>query len=179
MKKLIYLIPLAIFAIMVGFFMVGLERDPRLIPSPFIDKPAPAMSAQWLLDSERLLRSEDLKGKVTLVNFWATWCPTCKGEHDVLMEVARTENAIRIIGVDYKDTDDAAKAWLTKLGDPYETVVVDRDGKIGIDWGVYGTPETFILDANGVVRYKHVGAISWQDWTQTLQPIVNSLVAAQ
>ncbi len=176
MKKIVFLIPLALFAVMVWFFLIGLDRDPRLIPSPFIDKPAPTFTATYLLDETKTLTEADLKGQVTLVNFWATWCPTCKGEHEVLMEVSRDQR-FAIVGVDYKDVDSDAQSWLEQLGDPYQTVVVDRDGSIGINWGVYGTPETFVLDKNGIVRYKHVGAISWQAWTETLQPLVNELLA--
>lgn len=177
MKKLIYLLPLVIFVILIGFFIVGLERDPRLIPSPLIGKPAPAFElsplSQVNTTSEKLTQ-EDLKGEVTLLNFWATWCPTCRGEHDVLMEIARESN-VKIFGVDYKDNQDDAMQWLEKLGNPYRAVAFDPEGKTGIDWGVYGTPETFVMDAEGIIRYKHVGAVSWEVWTKILEPLVKQL----
>ncbi|MFK8068186.1 MAG: DsbE family thiol:disulfide interchange protein [Gammaproteobacteria bacterium] len=175
MKKLIYILPLILFAVLIGFFIIGLERDPRLIPSPFIGKSAPEFSLPRLLNADQLITQAELKGEVMLVNFWATWCPTCKGEHDVLMEVARSNKELAIYGIDYKDKKEDALSWLKQLGNPYRAVAFDQEGVTGIDWGVYGTPETFILDEQGIIHYKHVGAISWQDWKQILEPIVLEL----
>lgn len=176
MKKLIYILPLILFFILIGFFIVGLDKDPRLIPSPFIGKPAPDFSLPRLKNEDQIFTQADLKGEVTLVNFWATWCPTCRGEHEVLMEIARLNNKLAIVGIDYKDQKDDALSWLEQLGDPYRAIAFDQKGTVGIDWGVYGTPETFVLDRKGIIRYKHVGAISWQDWKQTLEPIVQELL---
>lgn len=175
MKKLIYLIPLAIFTVMVFFFMIGLERDPHLIPSPFIGKPAPEFSLAQLIDADKTLSNTDLQGQVTLLNFWATWCPTCRGEHDVLMEIARGNGEIAIYGIDYKDDAITARKWLDQLGNPYRAVGFDQEGKTGIDWGVYGTPETFVLDKQGIIRYKHIGAVTWEDWKNTLEPMIREL----
>lgn len=174
MKKLIYILPLILFFILIGFFVNGLDKDPRLIPSPLIDKSVPKFSIQQLIDEEKLLQTSDLKGEVLLVNFWATWCPTCRGEHDVLMEIARNKT-VTIYGIDYKDKRADALTWLKDLGNPYKAVGFDLEGSTGLDWGVYGTPETFVIDKQGIIRYKHVGAVSWQDWKQILEPIVLKL----
>ncbi len=174
MKRVIFALPLFLFLALVVLFMVGLEHDPRLIPSPFIGKPAPPLSLPRLIKDDQMLSRDDLIGEVMLVNFWATWCPTCKGEHAVLMEIADT-NEVAIYGIDYKDDQIAATAWLERLGNPYRAVGFDKEGNAAIDWGVYGTPETFVLDKDGIIRYKHVGAISWQDWKETLEPLVKQL----
>ncbi len=179
MKKLVFILPLVLFVILIGFFIVGLERDPRFIPSPFIGKPAPEFSLPHLQNEDQLITQADLEGEVSLVNFWATWCPTCRGEHDVLVEVARSNKNLAIYGIDYKDEKEDALSWLQQLGNPYRAVAFDQKGVTGLDWGVYGTPETFILDAQGIIRYKHVGAISWQDWKQILEPIVIELQTEQ
>lgn len=174
MKKLIFILPLVLFLVLVGFFIVGLERDPRLIPSPFIDKPAPDFSLPRLIQENQQLTKADMKDEVALVNFWATWCPTCRGEHEVLMKIAKN-NDIAIYGIDYKDDRTDALKWVKQLGNPYRAIAVDQAGSTGIDWGVYGTPETFVVDKEGVIRYKHVGAITWQDWKEHLEPVVNKL----
>jgi len=174
MKKLIFILPLVLFLVLIGFFIAGLDHDSRLLPSTFIDKPAPGFSLPRLIKDDQRLSQDDLKGEVSLVNFWATWCPTCKGEHEVLMEIVK-KNGIAIYGIDYKDERVAALKWVNQLGNPYRAIATDKKGNTGIDWGVYGTPETFVLDKEGIIRYKHVGAISWQDWKQTLEPIVKKL----
>ncbi len=174
MKKIIYILPLLLFFIIVGFFINGLNKDPRLIPSPLIGKAAPEFIIPQLIDEGKQLQQTDLKGKVLLLNFWATWCPTCRGEHDVLMEIAR-HKSVAMYGIDYKDKRPDAIKWLEDLGNPYHAIGFDYEGSVGIDWGVYGTPETFVIDKQGIIRYKHVGAISWQDWKQILEPIVLKL----
>ncbi len=174
MKKLIYILPLIAFFVLVGFFVIGLQKDPSLIPSPLIGKPVPAFTTTQLLDTDKSFSQADLKGEVSLLNFWATWCPTCRAEHDVFMEIARNK-LVPIYGIDYKDKPEDAKQWLAQLGDPYKTVAVDPKGEIGINWGLYGTPETFVIDQQGIIRYKHVGPVSWQVWKEDLEPIVNEL----
>ncbi len=174
MRKLIYFLPLVLFVVLLAFLKDGLKRDPRDLPSQFIDKPAPEFSVATLLDKNKVMTQADLKGEVTLLNFWASWCPTCLGEHDILMEISR-QNAVVIYGIDYKDERVDGQKWVNQRGNPYRAVGFDPEGKVGIDWGVTATPETFILDKQGIVRYKHVGAITWQDWKQTLEPIVNEL----
>ena len=174
MKKLIYFVPLILFLVLIGFLKNGLSRDPRDLPSQFIDKLAPEFSVAYLLDENKVMTQADLKGEVSLLNFWASWCPTCLGEHDILMEISRQSDVV-IFGVDYKDERVEGKRWVEERGDPYRAIAFDPEGQVGIDWGLTGTPETFVLDKQGIVRYKHVGAITWQDWKQTLEPIVNEL----
>ena len=174
MKKLIYILPLVLFLVLVGFLKIGLNRDPRLLPSQFIDKPTPEISVPYLLDESQVMTQADLTGEVALVNFWASWCPTCLGEHDVLMEINRQSDVV-IFGIDYKDERADGQKWVNERGNPYHAIAFDPEGKVGIDWGLTGTPETFVLDKEGIIRYKHVGAITWQDWKQTLEPIVNEL----
>lgn len=173
-RRWVYLLPLFLFAVLMVFFFFGLGNNPRLIPSPLIDKPAPAFSLPTLKDPDTLFRQSDLKGDVSLLNIWATWCPSCKQEHPVLLKIAASSN-VPIYGLFYKD--DAAKGvvWLENYGDPYQANAVDVEGKVGIEWGVYGTPETFVIDAQGIIRYKHVGPVSWDDWQNTLLPLIESL----
>ncbi len=174
MKKLIYFLPLILFLVLVGFLKFGLNNDPRKLPSQFIGKPAPEFSVAYLLDENKVMTQADLKGEVSLLNFWASWCPTCLGEHDVLMEISR-QSDVAIYGVDYKDERSDGQDWVNNRGNPYRAIAFDPEGQVGIDWGLTGTPETFILDKEGIVRYKHVGAIMWQDWKQTIEPIVIEL----
>jgi len=152
-KKL--LIPLAIFVVLAGFLFVGLSRDPREIPSPLIDKPAPIFSLAQLHEPEKTLGTPDFKGQVWLLNVWASWCVSCREEHPILIALSKSK-VVPIIGLDYKDEPGAGKGWLTQNGNPYDASVMDRDGRVGIDWGVYGVPETFVVDKQGVIRYKQV-----------------------
>ena len=174
MKKLITFLPLILFLVLVVFLKIGLSRDPRALPSQFIDKPAPEFSVPTLLDENKIMTQADLKGEVSLLNFWASWCPTCLGEHDVLMEISRQSDVV-IFGVDYKDERTDGQRWVNERGDPYRAIAFDSEGEVGIDWGVTATPETFVLDKQGIVRYKHVGAITWQDWKQTIEPLIEKL----
>lgn len=174
MKKIVYLLPLFVFIMLIGFFIIGLDRDPHLIPSPLIGKSSPVFSLPGLIEEKQLLTQEDLLGEVVLLNVWATWCSVCRREHSLLMEIAKN-NEVAIYGIDYKDNRTDAIRWLEQLGNPYKAVIYDHDGNLGIDWGVYGTPETFILDKTGVVRYKHIGEITMQDWIKTIQPLIKVL----
>jgi len=169
-----YLIPLVIFFLLVILFRIGLNYDPQRVPSPLIDKPMPAFSLPKLKDPEGVLSSEDLHGQVVLLNVWASWCVACRYEHPLLVELAHNQNA-RIYGLNYKDTRDEALRWLDHYGDPYVHSAFDQSGKVGIDFGVYGVPETFVLDRNGIIRYKHIGPITQQVLENTIMPLLQRL----
>ena len=159
MKSLRFIIPLAVFLVLVGFLAVGLNLDPRLVPSPLIDKPAPAFALPRLDDAARTMRRDDMLGKVWVLNVWASWCGPCRDEHPQVLALSRGKYA-PIVGLNYKDTRDDARGWLKQFGDPYTVSLSDLDGRIGIDFGVYGVPETFVIDKNGVIRFKHVGPLT-------------------
>ena len=169
-----YLIPLILFIVLAVFLAVGLKLKPSEIPSPLLNKPAPAFSAPKLNTPNKKLSPTDLKGKVWLFNVWASWCVSCREEHPVLNEFAK-QQAVIIVGLNYKDDPEAAKQWLATLGNPYNDSVMDADGRIGIDWGVYGVPETFVMDKQGVVRYKHTGPVSSEDVQNKLLPLITTL----
>ncbi len=169
-----FVIPIVVFAVLVVFLGIGLTLDPRKVPSPFIDKPAPAFSLPALHDGKVSLSPGDFSGRVWLLNVWASWCVACRAEHEVLKELAR-ENIAPIIGLNYKDRPTDAKNWLRQLGDPYQASAVDADGKAGIDWGVYGVPETFVIDQQGIVRYKHIGPITAEELHDKIIPLVKTL----
>jgi cytochrome c biogenesis protein CcmG, thiol:disulfide interchange protein DsbE len=157
-KKL--LIPLAFIALAAVLFY-GLFRDPREVPSPLIGKPAPAFTLPLLQNEKVSFTPEQMKGKVWLLNVWASWCPPCKEEHPHLVALQK-QGSVSIIGLNYKDKRAAASEVLKSTGDPYEAVAVDETGKVALDWGVYGAPETFLIDAQGIVRAKHVGPVTPQ-----------------
>lgn len=176
--KLRFLIPLVIFAVLIALFAIGLQLDPREVPSPLIDKPAPAFALPRLDRPEvQLTRADLTQHQVSLFNVWASWCTACRQEHPFLMELAR-RNEIPIYGLNYKDERPDAIAWLKRHGDPYRTSGFDHEGRVGIDWGVYGVPETFVVDAQGVIRYKHIGPLTPQVWREKLEPIVRQLQGA-
>ena len=174
MKALRFLLPLGFFVVLVGFLYVGLFRDPHEVPSPLVDKPAPAFRLAQLNDPGKKLGPEDLKGQVWLLNVWASWCVSCRVEHPLLVELAKA-NIVPVIGLNYKDTNALGRAWLADNGDPYKVSVVDADGRVGIDWGVYGVPETFVVDKNGVIRYKQIGPITPESLQQKILPLVREL----
>ncbi len=171
-----YIIPLVLFIILSVFLAVGLKLNPKDIPSPLVDKAAPAFSAAKLNAPEQKLSSSDLKGKVWLFNVWASWCVSCREEHPVLNEFAK-QHVVTIIGLNYKDEPDDAKQWLSTLGNPYSDSIMDKDGRIGLDWGVYGVPETFMIDKKGFVRYKHTGPVKADDIEQIFLPLITKLEA--
>lgn len=177
MRALKFIIPLVIFFGLVAFFAVGLTRDPREVPSPFIDKPAPAFKLQQLHDPNATFGPEEMRGKVWLLNVWASWCVSCRVEHPLLVEMSR-KNAVPIVGLNYKDTRDDGKQWLAKFGNPYALSAYDVEGKVGIDYGVYGVPETFVIDKQGVIRYKQIGPITPEALDKTLMPLIRKLEAA-
>ncbi len=154
-----YAIPLGIFIVMVGLLGYGLTRDPRNIPSPLIDKPVPDFSLARLDAPQIQVSGKDFLGQVWVLNVWASWCLACRAEHPVITRLARLGIA-PVVGLNYKDKGEEARDWLLELGDPYVFSLVDRDGKVGIDWGVYGVPETFIVDKQGLIRYKYIGPIN-------------------
>ena len=174
MKALRLGIPLAIFAVLVGFLFVGLYRDPREVPSPLIGKPAPAFSLADLREPGRKVATSDFRGQVWLLNVWASWCVSCRVEHPLLVELAKAK-AVPIVGLNYKDKDAEGLAWLAQHGDPYTLSVVDADGRVGIDWGVYGVPETFVVDKAGVIRFKQIGPVTPESLQQTILPLVRKL----
>jgi cytochrome c biogenesis protein CcmG/thiol:disulfide interchange protein DsbE len=167
-RRLLYLIPVIVFAAVGIGLAVGLTRDPSTLPSVLIDRPVPTFELPALEGRADGLTSEDLKGQVSLVNVFASWCVPCRVEHPVLMKLA--ESGVAIYGINYKDPPDQAAAWLAELGDPFEKIGADRNGRVGIEWGVYGVPETFVVDAEGRIRYRHVGPIQARDLEQTLLP---------
>ena len=172
MKK--YLIPLAVFIVLVVFLAVGLKLDPKHIPSPFIGKPAPEFSLPELHRPDVAVSNADMQGKVWLLNVWASWCVSCRAEHDVVKKFV-SMNLAPVYGLNYKDKPEEAKAWLKNLGDPYQASLVDVSGDTGIDWGVYGVPETFVMDKKGIVRFKHVGPITVQSLQEKIVPLVREL----
>jgi len=171
-----YILPLILFIVLAVFLALGLNLHPSEIPSPLIGKPAPAFSAPKLQAPEEKLSPTDLKGNVWLFNVWASWCASCRSEHPILNQLAQQKAAI-IVGLNYKDEPEAAKGWLAQLGNPYDVSIMDQDGRIGIDWGVYGVPETFVVDKRGVIRYKHTGPVTPEDVQQTFLPLIAKLQA--
>jgi cytochrome c biogenesis protein CcmG/thiol:disulfide interchange protein DsbE len=169
-----FLTPLAIFVVLVVFLAIGLRLNPREVPSPLIDKPAPAFQLTRLDDPGASVTSQDLRGKVWLLNVWASWCVACLDEHPLLVEFSRT-GAVPIYGLNYKDKRDDALAWLGKHGNPYTISIVDSEGSVGIDYGVYGVPETFVIDKQGVIRYKHIGPVTAQVLSEKIAPLVRRL----
>lgn len=169
-----YLLPLGIFAGLVLIFIYGLQHDPRLVPSPLINKPAPTFNLPTLHSPNINIHLDDLKGKVSLLNVWASWCVACREEHPLLVKTSQT-NALNLYGLNYKDTREDALRWLNKLGNPYIESAFDQAGTIGIDYGVYGVPETFVLDKNGIIRYKHIGPLNKQDIDDIILPLVKQL----
>ncbi|MDH3693169.1 MAG: DsbE family thiol:disulfide interchange protein [Gammaproteobacteria bacterium] len=168
-----YLIPLAVFVVIAGFLAAGLKLNPREVPSPFVDKPAPAFTLPRLDNTQQTIGTADMLDRVWLLNVWASWCAACYTEHPLLNDLAA--EGITIIGLNHKDKDADAKRWLSDLGNPYEMIAVDMDGAVSIEWGVYGVPETFVIDKAGTVRYKHIGPVTEQDLAQTIRPLLETL----
>jgi len=176
-RYLRYLVPLAIFFILVAFLYRGLSLDPKRVPSPLVGKPMPEFSLPRLQDPAATLSDSDLKGKVSVLNIWATWCVSCRAEHEVLLQLANT-GLVDIYGLNYKDERAKAQQWLRQLGDPYLANAFDADGRTGIDWGVYGAPETFIMDKQGMIRHKHIGPLTVDALNSTILPLIAELQAS-
>ena len=179
MKRFLW--PLGIFLLIVGFLAAGLRLDPREVPSPLVGKPAPAFDLPVLQQPEKRFDSaarrfapSNMRGKVWLLNVWASWCVSCRDEHPVLVELSK-RGVIPVLGLNYKDKSDEAAAWLKQFGNPYELSAMDADGRIGIDYGVYGVPETYLIDAEGVIRYKQIGPLTMAILEQKLLPLAMSL----
>ena len=172
--KVKFLIPLVAFMALVGLMLFGLSNDPKLIPSPFVGKPAPQFSLPRLSNPDETISVNDMKGKVWILNLWASWCVSCRAEHAVLSKLI-AEEKILTIGLNYKDYGDDAKKWLAALGNPYYAVAVDAKGMAGIDWGVVGVPETFVMDKKGIVRYKFTGPVYQKAVDETLIPLIKKL----
>ena len=169
-----YLIPLGLFLILVVFLAIGLGRDPHEVPSPLINKAAPTFRLPQLKEPAKTFSAEDMRGKVWILNVWASWCISCRDEHPLLLEYAKS-GAVPIYGLNYKDKREDALSWLEELGDPYVSSAADVDGRVAIDYGVYGAPETYVIDQNGMIRLKHVGAVTPDIWSQKILPLVQDL----
>ncbi len=172
--QIVFLIPVIAFAVLAAAFGVGLYLRPDIVPSPLIDKEAPVFALKPLPSrNDGGLTNEDLKGQVTIVNVFASWCLPCRAEHPFLMQLAA--QGVRIVGINYKDKPEDAAAWLKDLGDPFAKIGRDDTGRVSIDWGVYGVPESFIVDAQGRIRYKHVGPMDAHDVATKILPAIRKL----
>lgn len=169
-----YLIPLVLFVVLVVFLAIGLTRDPNDLPSALINKPAPTFRLPQLKDPSKTFSAEEMRGKVWLLNVWASWCIACRDEHPFLFDYQKS-GVVPIYGLNYKDRREDALGWLEELGDPYLLSAVDLDGRVGIDFGVFGAPETFVIDKSGVIRMKHVGPMTPDVWSQKILPLVQEL----
>lgn len=169
-----FLIPFLLFVVLVGFLAVGLTRDPREIPSPLLNKPAPAFRIAQLAEPDKTFSPEDLRGQVWVLNVWASWCVACREEHPLLVDFSKSKLA-PLIGLDYKDPREDALAMLRREGNPYEFSAYDANGKVGIDYGVYGVPETYVIDKQGIIRYKHIGPITREALNNKIVPLINEL----
>lgn len=172
-----FLLPLGIFVVLVVFLWIGLSLNPREVPSPLINKMAPAFRLPQLHDAAKTIGPEDLRGKVWLLNVWSSWCVTCRQEHPLLIELGR-QNLVPIYGLNYKDKREEGLALLKSAGDPYVLSAYDREGNVGIDWGVYGVPETFVIDKAGLIRHKFIGALTPEVIQNKLIPLVKELNGA-
>lgn len=170
-RKLIYLSPLLIFFALGGLFWQALDNDPSLLPSARIGKPVPPFSLSSLHDEQKLISEQQLKGQPALLNVWATWCPSCIVEHPVLLEISK--QGYGIWGLNYKDVRSAAIVYLRNHGDPYTEVIFDQQGDLGLDLGVYGAPETYVINAEGQIIYRHVGIVTQAVWAETLKPMLD------
>lgn len=173
-----FLLPLVAFIVLVIFLGIGLNLKPREVPSPLIDKPAPAFRVPQLYEEAKTIAPEEMRGKVWLLNVWASWCVTCREEHPLLVELAR-QNVVPIYGLNYKDKREDAIAWLAERGNPYVVTAYDQVGNVGIDWGVYGVPETFVIDKLGIIRYKQIGPVTPDALRDKIIPLVKELNGAK
>ena len=171
------IVPLAVFLVLVAFLGIGLTLNPRELPSPLVDKPLPQFSLPRLSEPQQTFTAADMKGKVWMLNVWASWCVACRVEHPVLVELSKTNKSVLIYGLNYKDKRDDALQWLTRFGNPYAESISDTQGLVGIDLGVYGVPETFIIDKQGVIRHKQIGPITPEVLQDTILPLMRKLGA--
>lgn len=173
-RYLRFMVPLGIFAVLVALLFRGLSLDPKLVPSPLVGKPMPAFSLTRLDDVNTTISDTDIRGEVFVLNIWATWCGSCRAEHEVLLQLADT-GKVDIYGLNYKDNRVDALRWLRQLGDPYVANAFDEDGRVGINWGVYGAPETFVVDREGIIRHKYIGPLTTEILYQQLLPLIAEL----
>ncbi|HET6628733.1 MAG TPA: DsbE family thiol:disulfide interchange protein [Woeseiaceae bacterium] len=169
--KLRFLVPIVLFAVLLPILIYGLSRDPSIVPSPYLGKPAPAMDLPNIENPDERVTSADYAGEVALVNIWATWCVGCRQEHAFLVTLAE-RGEIPIFGLNWRDQRQPALTWLRQLGNPYVAVGFDPDGSAGIDWGAYGAPETFLIGRNGRVLQKHAGPLNEAIWQQKFVPLI-------
>ena len=174
MKSLKFLLPLLLFLGLALMLAAGLGRDPKEVPSPLIGKPAPAFTLTRLDDAQQSIKRDDLLGKVWMLNVWASWCVACREEHPLLVEFSRRKT-VPVYGLNYKDARTDGLRWLAKFGNPYDASLFDNDGKVGIDFGVYGVPETFIIDKQGVIRFKHIGPVTETVLRERIEPLLKQL----
>lgn len=170
-----FLLPLALFVVLVGFLAVGLNRDPRDVPSPLVGKPAPSFEVPQVADPGQTFSPKQMLGKVWLLNVWASWCVSCRQEHPILVEYTRNGGTMPIIGLNYKDQRSDGLNWLQQLGDPYLLSAFDADGRVGIDYGVYGVPESYLIDRAGVIRFKQTGPITPEVMNGKILPLAKEL----
>lgn len=169
-----FTLPLVLFLVLAGFLYKGLGRDTREVPSPLVGKAAPAFVLPMLHDASKPFSPKDMQGQVWLLNVWASWCGACKDEHPILMELSK-QNIVPIVGLDYKDKREDGEATLHQAGDPYTLTIADADGKVGFDYGVYGVPETYVIDKKGMIAYKLIGAVTPENLRETILPMVAEL----
>ena len=172
-----FIVPFGLFALLGVFLYVGLHRDPSYVPSPLIGKPAPEFTLPSLQDPAYPVSTRDLAGRPWVLNVWGTWCAGCRQEHPVLLQIAR-QTSVPIIGLDWKDDATEAQRWLAELGNPYAAVAFDSEGRVAIDWGVYGAPETFLIGADGKVLYKHIAPMTLEVWAKEFEPRIQAATAA-
>lgn len=172
-KRIAFIVPAVLFLVLAVAFWWGLGHDPSIVPSALIDKPAPAFKLPPLEEENPGLSEQDLEGQVSLVNVFASWCLPCRAEHPILMRLA--EDDVTIFGLNYKDKPEDARNWLGRLGNPYNQIGVDLNGRVSIDWGIYGVPETFVVDSSGRIRYKHIGPMAPYDLEECIRPVIERL----
>jgi cytochrome c biogenesis protein CcmG/thiol:disulfide interchange protein DsbE len=168
-----FIVPLLLFVLLGAFLFVGLQRDPSYVPSPLIGKPAPEFTLPSLQDAAYPVASRELLGRPWVLNVWGTWCAGCRQEHDVLLAIAK-QDVVPLVGLNWKDDNAAAQQWLRDLGNPYAVIAEDREGRVAIDWGVYGAPETFLIGPDGVVLYKHIAPMTFDVWTREFLPRIEA-----
>ncbi len=173
-----FIVPFGIFALLGAFLFVGLQRDPSYVPSPLIGKPAPEFTLPSLQDASYPVSSKDLRGQPWVLNVWGTWCGGCRQEHETLVAIAQ-QNAVPLIGLNWKDDNAAAQQWLRELGNPYAAVAEDKEGRVAIDWGVYGAPETFLIGPDGIVIYKHIAPMTMEVWMKEFMPRIQAARAGK
>ena len=174
MKHVRYLVPMGILLVLLYFLRAGLTLNPKEVPSPLIGKPAPAFSLPRLDQPELRISRDDMRGQVWMLNVWASWCVACRQEHPLLVQYAK-QAKVPIYGLNYKDERAAGMKWLADFGNPYTVSISDRDGRVGIDFGVYGVPETFVIDREGVIRYKQIGPLTPEVLRDTIEPLIKQL----